>query len=120
MNQQKLRPFIVIGLVLFITLSIVTVLRTGAVQAQGECTLSTIQGTYIFEAQGVHVEDDGSVLPYAEAGTWTLDGEGNAVGVLSASIDGVAFARGEPFTATYALKSGCVYTAVDAFGLEYQ
>jgi hypothetical protein len=89
------------------------------VHAQGNCTLNTIKGTYIFEAQGVVVED-GEVLPYAEAGVWTLDGQGNAVGVLSASIDGVSFARGDAFTATYELTSDCVYTATDAFGLEFE
>jgi hypothetical protein len=89
------------------------------VHAQGNCTLNTIKGTYIFEAQGVVVED-GEVLPYAEAGIWTLDGKGNASGVISASINGEPFARGDAFTATYEYASGCVYTVTDEFGLELE
>lgn len=99
-------------------LLVVWSLSAGAANAQSECTLSTIQGTYTFEAQGVHVEEDGSVLPYAEAGVWTLDGEGNAAGIISASTNGMAFARREAFTATYELTSNCVYAVVDQFGLE--
>ncbi len=85
---------------------------------QEQCTLGTIKGTYLFQAQGVVVED-GEVLPYAEAGIWTLDGEGNAEGVLSASLNGEPYARGDSFTATYENKSGCVFTATDSSGLEY-
>jgi sugar lactone lactonase YvrE len=85
------------------------------VDLQGICTLSTVTGTYIFQAQGVVVED-GEVLPYAEAGIWTLDGEGNAAGFISASKNGEAFARGDAFTATYEIASGCVYTVTDEFG----
>ena len=87
------------------------------VNAQGTCTLKTIKGTYIFEAEGV-VVSEGEVVPYAEAGVWTLDGEGNAEGIISGSMDGVPFATRDAFTATYTLDSGCVYAVVDAFGLQ--
>ncbi len=87
------------------------------VNAQGTCTLKTIKGTYIFEAQGV-VVSEGEVVPYAEAGVWTLDGEGNAEGIISGSMDGVPFATRDAFAATYALEEGCVYSVVDAFELQ--
>ena len=91
-----------------------------SIDIQETCTLETIAGTYLFQAQGVVVGEDGEMHAYAEAGAWTLDGQGNAVGVLSASADGVAVARGEAFTATYELASDCVFTATDAFGLEFE
>ncbi|MBI3757990.1 MAG: hypothetical protein HY267_08440 [Deltaproteobacteria bacterium] len=85
--------------------------------AQDTCTLKTIKGTYLFQAQGA-VLSEGEVRPYAEAGTWTLDGKGNATGVFSAGIDGVAIATQEAFTATYQLESGCVFTAFAPVGTE--
>jgi hypothetical protein len=119
MKKQTLRLSLVgIGLVSFVALSIAGVLSAGDAKAQGECTLSTIQGTYMFEAQGVHTNEEGEVVPYAEAGVWTLDGEGNAAGFISASSNGTAFARREAFTATYELSSDCVYAVVDQFGFE--
>lgn len=118
MKTQTLRFSVAgAGLVLFATLLVVGALTAGEAQAQGECTLDTIRGTYIFEGQGVTVED-GNVLPYAEAGIWTLDGEGNASGFISASRNGEPFARREAFTATYEHTVDCVYAVVDQFGFE--
>jgi hypothetical protein len=92
--------------------------RSGQVNAQGadSCSLKTIKGTWVFEARGV-VVDGGTVVPYAEAGVWTLDGAGKATGIFSASMNGVTIATQKPLTATYALKPGCVFTAVDSEGL---
>lgn len=112
------RALIGIGAALFVTLSVIGSLSAGQANAQSECTLTTVQGTYIFHAQGIHVQEDGSVLLYAEAGVWTLDGEGNAAGFISASTNGEPFARRDAFTATYEMSSNCVYAVVDQFGLE--
>ena len=118
MKTQRLRLLLaVLGLVLFATLSVVGALNAGETSAQGECTLSTIQGTYLFEGSGVTVQD-GNVLPYAEAGVWTLDGAGNASGFISASTNGEPFSRREAFTATYEHTTDCVYAVVDQFGFE--
>jgi hypothetical protein len=111
-------------MLMLILLAALTVLIKGTLSAaegnaQDTCTLKTIKGTYIFQAQGV-VLREGEVRPYAEAGIWTLAGKGNAAGVISASIGGVPFATADAFTATYALKSDCVYTVVDQFGLKLE
>jgi hypothetical protein len=118
LNKMKKHVLIGISLILMVALSVVGTLRAGQATAQSECTLSTLQGTYIFEARGVHTNEEGAVVPYAESGVWTLDGEGNAAGFISASSNGTAFARREPFTATYELSSDCVYSVVDQFGFE--
>ena len=117
MMRQTLR-FLVVAFVLVLsaTLLVKGVLSAKAADAQGKCTLDTIKGTYLFEAQGVHVEKAG-VLPYAEAGVWTLDGAGKAVGIISASTNGVPFARRDAFTATYKLEADCVYSVTDQYGL---
>lgn len=86
-------------------------------QAQNACTLETVAGTYLFHGEGVTISE-GEVLAYAEAGVWTLDGQGNAEGVMSASMDGEAFTTREPLTATYEHAGNCVYAVVDEFGFE--
>ena len=113
-----------VGVGIVVLLAASTVLIMGAsssaeVKAQGtsDCTLNTIYGTYLFQAQGV-ILDGEEALPYVEAGSWTLDGMGNAVGVFSASVDGVAIASQEAFTATYELNSGCAFTAFAPVGDE--
>ena len=85
--------------------------------AQGNCNLKTIKGTYIFEARGSVVDEDGNVQSYAEAGVWTLDGEGTAAGFISIGIDGENFVTKEAFTAEYKHVSDCVYEVTDEFGL---
>ena len=94
---------------------------TGEVSAapgKDRCTLSTLTGTYVFAGQGV-VVDGGAVVPYAEAGVWTLDGAGKAKGFFSASINGVTFASRKELTATYKHEGNCVYTAVDSETLKF-
>jgi hypothetical protein len=85
--------------------------------AQNNCTLKTIQGTYIFEARGVILDDDEKVQPYAEAGIWTLDGAGKAAGFISIGINGENVVTREAFTADYELVSDCVYKVTDEFVL---
>src|SRR5689334_17447791 len=107
-------------ILMLIVLAAVTVLLSGTLRAAGgntqdTCTLKTIKGTYLFQAHGV-VLSDGEARAYAEAGTWTLDGKGNATGVFSASIGGVPIATQEAFTATYQQEAGCVFTALAPVG----
>ncbi len=99
---------------------IIGISHSGEAKAEGgnTCTLKTIKGTWVFEARGV-VRDGDKVVPYAEAGVWTLDGAGKATGIFSASVNGVAIARQKPLTATYEHKADCVYTAVDSEGLPF-
>ena len=120
MTKRKLQVVISLGatsLIAALAVLISSVPLSGEINAQGanKCTLKTIRGTYLFEARGV-VRDGQKVLPYAEAGTWTLDGAGNAQGLYSASVDGAVIASQAAFTATYQLKSGCVFTALAPVG----
>jgi hypothetical protein len=79
------------------------------------CNLSTLKGTYVYSAHGV-LKDGQNVLPYAEAGNWTLDGAGHAQGVFSASVNGATIASQEAFTATYRHEGNCIYTAFAPVG----
>lgn len=81
------------------------------------CSLATLNGTYLFHAQGVIADADG-VQPYAEAGTWTLDGAGNAEGIYSAGPGGQTIANWQSFTATYEIVSGCAFAAFAPIGDE--
>jgi hypothetical protein len=113
MKRQMLRLIVLAALMVLIR----GTLSAEEGNAQDTCTLKTIKGTYLFQAHGV-VLSEGEPRAYAEAGTWTLDGKGNATGVFSASIGGVPIATQEAFTATYQLESGCVFTALAPVGTE--
>lgn len=106
--------------IVFLAVMIIGLSQSGEVNAQGanSCSLKTIKGTWVFEARGV-VKDGDKVVPYAEAGVWTLDGAGSATGIFSASVNGEVIATQKPLTATYELKPGCAYTAVDSEGLVF-
>lgn len=120
MTKQTLRfSLAVVSVILLIplTLLVTHTLNVGEVKAQSTCTLETIKGTYLFQGNGV-VVNEGKVRPYVEAGTWFLDGKGKAAGVISSSIDGVSSTTRQAFTATYELSSECVYTVVDQFGFK--
>ncbi len=114
MRRQTLRFSIVVaGLILFTTFSLLFmgVLNPQQVNAEGTCTLNTLKGTYLFQARGFVVEE-GKVVPYAEAGTGTFDGEGKSVAVLSTSINGVSSLSKETINVTYELESAsdCTYS----------
>ncbi len=55
------------------------------------------------------------MLHYAEAGTITFDGQGNEEAVLTASFDGVTADDRLASTATYELRSGCVFALLQPF-----
>lgn len=119
-SRQVVRlPIIVASLILAATFTVLVwgTLSSDTANAHNECTLLTVEGTYLFEAQGMVSDDDGNVQRYAEAGTWTLDGEGLATGFISIGIDGANLVTKEPFTATYELVSECVYEVRDEFDL---
>jgi sugar lactone lactonase YvrE len=86
------------------------------VGAQESCTLASIQGTYVLQGHGVTVAD-GAVLPFAEAGTFTFDGEGGGSGTISVSVNGERVASMQPFMGVYAVASDCIYTITTDDGL---
>jgi hypothetical protein len=115
MMSHKLRLlFVIPGLVLFAALSVIGTLSARQANAQDTCTLNTIKGTYIWEGQGVFIDGE-NAPPYAEAGIWTLDGEGHAQGIFSASL-GTEFIDKESFTATYTHVSDCVFVVIAPVG----
>lgn len=79
------------------------------VALQETCTLGTLKGTYVIQGTGAVIQE-GEILPFAEAGILTMDGEGNATGVVSQSINGEPVVRMGAFTATYTVASGCAYS----------
>ena len=121
------RSAIGIGVLVLLAAVIVLVIGTlssEAVNAQTEfsfdCTLQTLKGTYVFEGRGVTLNEDGNVVPYAEAGWQSFDGEGNSEGVFSFSMDGVAIERQSFFESTYELNPdhNCSFTVFAPVGDE--
>ena len=119
-SRARFYLFVLFGLGLFFLpaaqAAIASPLATVAPSSQA-CSLATLNGTYLFHAQGV-IADADEVQPYAEAGTWTLDGAGNAEGIYSAGLGGQTIANRQPFTATYEVVSGCAFAAFAPIGDE--
>lgn len=128
MNQKFMtidrfyRFAVVVGSVVLIaafSMLIVGTMNSADVNARSDdengCTLKTLQGLYSFEGRGV-IRDGDKVLPYAEAGNQTFDGEGNIAGVFSASVDGEPIATRDFFTATYSIDPDCTGVNVAPVG----
>ena len=75
-----------------------------------DCSLETIEGTYIFEGEGSFILDKETILPYSEAGVWTLDGNGAAEGIFSANVGPDRIL--EEFVGTYTQDAGCAFTVI--------
>jgi hypothetical protein len=73
-----------------------------------ECSLATLQGTYIFAAEGFNIEN-GTPSPIAYAGQEVYNGDGTMTGVYSVSTNGT-ITRNIPYTGTYTLNEDCTGT----------
>lgn len=83
-----------------------------AADAQTNCTLKTLNGTYLWASPGSYT-DAGTVHHVSEAGSWIFDGNGNIKVVLSSSIDnGSILERRTEYTLTYKLASDCNFIAM--------
>lgn len=118
MTRRLFRLSTSVGIMTVLAAAMLLWAQGSAAAGKDRCSLSTLNGTYVFAAQGVVVDED-AVVPYAEAGVWTLDGAGRAKGTFSASINGVTVADQKPLTATYRHTKDCVYTAVDSENLTF-
>jgi hypothetical protein len=81
--------------------------------AKAKCSKATLNGRYLLAFDGFIVKGDEKV-PFAVANFEVFDGNGNAKGVSSFSVNG-KITRKEPFSATYSVKANCTgTTTVDA------
>lgn len=114
-TSRLLRFSASVGVMIVLVAAALLWAQGSAAAGKDRCTLGTLRGTYVYAAQGVLL-DGQAALPYAEAGTWTLDGEGRAQGIFSASLNGATIASQEAFTATYRHEGDCLYTAFAPVG----
>ena len=106
-------------LLLLLLVGFVGILAMGAGYAKDEnaagakCSEATLNGRYLLAFDGFIVKGDEKV-PFAVANFEVFDGNGNAKGVSSFSVNG-KITRKEPFSATYTVKANCTgTTTVDA------
>jgi hypothetical protein len=90
------------------------VLAVGAGYAKDEddeakCSEATLHGMYLFAFDGVGIEQNAQI-PFAVAGYQVFNGNGNANGISSFSVNG-EITRKEPFSGTYSVKADCTGTA---------
>ena len=78
---------------------------------QAKCSVATLQGMYVFAAQGVLIVGKDRV-PLAFAGVETYDGHGHVQGISSQSVDG-QITRHVRFTGTATVNPDCTTTETD-------
>jgi hypothetical protein len=76
-----------------------------------KCSVATLQGMYVFAAQGVLIVGKDRV-PFAFAGVETYDGHGHVQGISSQSVDG-KITRHVRFTGTVTVNPDCTTTETD-------
>jgi hypothetical protein len=90
-----------------------TTLQGGAVKAvETQCSLATLQGTYVSAFDGVQIVGSDRV-PFTIAVVETFDGKGHIHGIYSGSANGKVFAHQVRFTGTYTVKPDCTATETD-------
>jgi hypothetical protein len=99
------------------------VLTVGAGYAKGEntaktkCSNATLEGTYLFAADGVRIKGN-EQLPFANAGYDVFDGNGKVKAVFSQNING-KITRNEPLSGTYSVKANCTGTLTFGSGTRF-
>lgn len=78
------------------------------------CTNATLVGPYGYLLQG-NLLEQGSVVPYADMGSWTADGNGNISGSGTQSFAGT-IEQGTSITGTYIVNSDCTGSASLTYG----
>jgi hypothetical protein len=77
--------------------------------------LATLNGTYLFAADGVQVAPADGAGPFAYAGLVTYDGKGGVTQVVTISANGV-ITRHFKETGTYTVTPDCMESEVDMGG----
>jgi hypothetical protein len=85
-------------------------------KTSGRCSLSTLQGTYLFSDNGFTITGS-KQSPFADAGYETFDGSGHVHGIFTQSDNG-KISRLVTYTGTYSVTSQCTgsETIKDATG----
>jgi hypothetical protein len=103
--------------VLLLVVGLVGVLAIGTGYAKDEsaaakCSEATLEGTYLFAADGVEIKDNDQ-LPFANAGYEVFDGHGKVKAVFTQNING-KITRNETISGTYTVEADCTGTATYA------
>ncbi len=93
---------------LFATLVVAT-LQRGFAQDQDGCSLSTLNGQYVFDATGWNVVN-GSAVPKTVVEFLTFEGDGTLTSIATAVVGGNIIAHDTPGSGTYTVNSDCTGT----------
>ena len=83
--------------------------------AAAKCSEATLDGTYLFAADGVAVKGNDHI-PFAYAGYEVFDGQGKVKQVFTLNINGKKVIRNETISGTYSVEADCTGTATYADG----
>jgi hypothetical protein len=116
MNRYVAALLVVLGVV-----GLVGVLAVGTGFAEDEndagakCSKATLDGTYLFAADGVAIKGD-EQLPFSYAGYEVFDGQGKVNQVFTLNINGKKVIRNVTISGTYSVEADCTGTATYADG----
>ena len=110
MNRRTSRPRVqwwtmAVGLIMAVGLFTGGLSAPQPAWGQSECSVATLQGTYIFAYDGVQLKD-GQRIQFALAGQETYNGDGTMTGVYSGNTGGEVV-RNAPYTGIYTVNADC-------------
>jgi hypothetical protein len=85
--------------------------RGAAKESETQCSLSTLNGRYVFALDGFQIVGSDRV-PFAFAGFSVFNGRGHVQGVFSQSVNGKITSHIH-FTGTYTVSPNCIVTETD-------
>lgn len=103
LDLHKVQLFVSVGLLLFLVAcgSSSNTVKTPPVS--GNFSNASLNGSYAFTFKGTNVQSNGSLAPFAEAGVFTADGNGN---LTAGTLDFMQSTFGSTtFTGTYSLNN---------------
>jgi hypothetical protein len=115
MTKSTMRVAVLVGVVASLT----GCNGGGSSEAQGGCSLATLEGRYVFAYDGFNVSGPAAAnrLPFAAAGHETYSGDGEVEGFTTTNANGVV--SGGAYSGTYTLAADCTGTTTltDEFGV---
>ena len=98
------------GQLLFIQSDAGTVLSGGAQRGQYACSTASLTGPYVYSIEGFNISGTGSIIPAADSGMYTSDGNGHFRGADAISVGGTVVSR--TVSGSYTVNSDCTGSAI--------
>lgn len=96
---------------ILITVGVIIVPQGYAQDRETQCSLVTLNGTYLFDATGFNMVN-GAVVPKTVVEFITFKGDGSLTTLGTAVVGGILFIHQAPGTGSYTVKDDCTGTLI--------